>query len=148
MTGTVGYAPEFVRGPVLGLWGTLPATTRITFSNGILSALRRAAAGESLAVVLDGTEAAALPTLPFGSDLEIVTRSPPLPGTLLCSVGGRMPPKETEAIARGLRKLGTVPGGAEVLATMRTERFDPVDVDALRTARAAFAAARSGRGGE
>src|SRR5436309_474816 len=31
ITGGAGYAPQFVRGPVLGAWGPLPASARVTF---------------------------------------------------------------------------------------------------------------------
>jgi hypothetical protein len=143
ITGVAGYAPEFVRGPVLGGFGPLPPTARVTSTANVLSALRRAASGASIAVVLDDAQAKALATLPFAADLEIVARSLPMPRTLLCTVGGRLPPRQSEAIARGLEKLHTRPEWAEILKAMRMTRFEAVDVPALDLARRLFAAVRT-----
>ena len=141
ITGGAGYAPEFVRGPVLGGWGALPASARVTFTANVLSALRRAAAGEPLAVLLDGPQAKALETLPFGADLEIVARSVPMPGSLVCAVGSRLPPKQVDAFVHGLERLPALPDSAEILKTMRLQRFEAVDRAALDSARRSFAAA-------
>src|SRR6185295_6707956 len=89
ITGSTGYAPEFVRGPILASWGVLPATARVTYTANVLSALRMAATGEPVAVILDRSPAKAMDSLPFAADLEIVARSAPMPATILCSVGGR-----------------------------------------------------------
>jgi len=145
ITGTAGYAPDFVRGALLGAWGVPPGTTRITFTASVLSALRRAAAGEPVAVVVDGAQAAALASLPFASDLEIVARSRPLPGTLLCQVGSRLGEADARALLGGLERLHARPEWAEVLKTMRMTRFEAVDAAAIETARRACAAARAGR---
>jgi tetratricopeptide (TPR) repeat protein len=59
-----GYAPAFVRG-ALGAWGRIPESAAISASSQVLSALRKAASGEKVAVLLDGSQAAALSTLPF-----------------------------------------------------------------------------------
>jgi hypothetical protein len=141
ITGTAGYAPEFVRGPVLGGWGALPASTRVTFTANVLSSLRRAAAGEPLAVVLDLSQAEALESLPFRSDLESVARSVPMPGTLLCVVGGRLPAKQADEFVRGLARLHLRPEAADILKTMRLVRFEAADRAALDTARRSFASA-------
>ena len=61
-----GYAPRFVRGPALGSWGKLPGDVKIVFSGAVLSGLRKAAAGEKVALLLDRAQTAALPTLPLG----------------------------------------------------------------------------------
>ena len=61
-----GYAPDFVRHSALKDWA-LPPDVKIESTGQILSALRRVAAGESVAALLDQTQAAALPTLPFAS---------------------------------------------------------------------------------
>ncbi len=142
VTGAPGYAPEFVRGPILGDWGRLPDTARITFTASALAALRRAAAGETIAVILDGTQSGALPSLPFGADLEAVTRSKPLPGTLLCTVKDRLRGPEADALLRSLLHLHERPGGAEALKSLRMARFDPADAAAIDGARQAFARAR------
>jgi hypothetical protein len=137
VAGGAGYAPDFVRSVLAG-WGTLPPTAKILFAPAALTGLRRAAAGEKVAMLLDGAAVAALPTLPFASDLEIVTRSPKVPGSLLCTVGDRLPERDVEAMLKGLSRLGHSPAGAEVLKTMRMTRFEPVDRPALEAARAAF----------
>jgi len=143
ITGTAGYAPEFVRGPVLGGFGALPASTRVTFTANVLSSLRRAAAGEPLAVVLDRSQAEALESLPFASDLESVARSVPMPGTLLCAVGGRLPTKQADEFVRGLARLHLRPEAADILKTMRLVRFEAADRAALDAARRSFASARA-----
>ena len=143
ITGVAGYAPEFIRGPVLGAFGPLPPTARVTSTANVLSALRRAASGALIAVVLDDAQAKALETLPFAADLEIVARSAPMPRTLLCTVGGRLQPWRSEAMVHGLEKLHTDPERAEILRTMRMTRFEPVDTVALDAARRLFALARS-----
>jgi hypothetical protein len=143
ITGIAGYAPEFVRGPVLGGFGPLPPTARVTSTNNILSALRRAASGASIAVVLDDAQARALATLPFAADLEIVARSAPMPRTLLCTVGARLTPRRSDAMIRGLAKLQTRPEWAAILKAMRMTRFEAVDTEALDSARRLFAATPS-----
>lgn len=138
VTGTPAYAPGFVRGPALGGWGELPATARITFTPRPLSALRRAAAGEKVAVILDRAQTEALASLPFAEDLEIVTRSGPLPGALLCTVAGRIDEARAGALIEGLLRLHEKEGGAEILRSLRMTRFDEVDPEALKSAREAF----------
>ena len=138
---TAGFAPAFVRGPALGSWGRLPAGARIVASGAVLSALRRAAAGEPMAVLLDGAQDAALASLPFASDLEVVTRSPPLPTGLLATVGTRLPPKKWSAIDQALRTLPSDAGGAAALDAIQMARFAPLDDKALGAARKAYAEA-------
>ena len=141
ITGVAGYSPEFIRGPVLGEFGPLPPTARVTSTANVLSALRRAASGALIAVVLDDAQTRALATLPFAADLEIVARSALMPRTLLCTVGGRLQPRRSEAMVRGLEKLHTDPARAEILKTMRMTRFEPVDTVSLDAARRLFASA-------
>src|SRR2546428_13906292 len=90
LTSRAGCAREFVRVLALASWGSLPATTKITFTAGILAALRRVSGGENLVVLLDREQTASLDTLAFAKDLEIVTRSKPQPSSILCSVPGRL----------------------------------------------------------
>jgi len=66
------YAPRFVRGPALGGWGVLPAGVTLAPAGAVLSALRRAAAGEKVVLLLDREQAASIATLPFAKDLETV----------------------------------------------------------------------------
>jgi hypothetical protein len=133
-----GYAPRFVRGPALGSWGTLPADVRITFSTAVLTGLRRASAGNKVALLLDRTQAAALPTLPFAAKLQVVTRSAPLPVAVLCTVGGRLPPARLQSLLKGLASVGGTASGAEALAGVRITRFVPADKGALARARDLF----------
>ena len=136
-----GFAPGFVRGAALGSWGKLPAGARVVQSGAVLSTLRRAAAGEPVAVLLDGPQEAALPSLPFASELEVVTRSPPLPTAVVATVGARLSPKAWSAIDAALRALPSDPGGAAALDAVQVARFDPLDEKALAAARRAYAEA-------
>ena len=140
VTGVPGYAPGFVRGPVLGEWGALPGDARIIFTSRPLSALRRAAAGEMVAVVLDGPQSAALASLPFAADLEIVARSRPLPGTILCTVGDKLGLDAAAPLIDGLIRLHEKEGGAEILKSMRMARFEKADAASLEAIRRSFSA--------
>lgn len=136
-----GYVPRFVRGPALGDWGAIPAGTTVTFSGAVLTALRRAAAGERVAVLLDGPQAAALPAMPFAAKLEAVHRSPPLPVSVLCQVGTRLQADRAAGVVEALTALGTTSAGTEALAGLRLQGFIPVDRPAIEAARLAFARA-------
>src|ERR1700675_688653 len=59
-----GYAPDFVRHSALEGWA-LPADVKIAPTGQVLSELGRVSSGDPVAVFLDQTQAAALPTLPF-----------------------------------------------------------------------------------
>lgn len=129
-----GYAPGFVRG-ALGSWGRIPDSARVAFSAQVLTGLRRAAAGEKVALLLDAAQAAALPTLPFAPELEVVARSAPLPAALLCTVRGRLPAARWKALERAFLDLPARPAGAAALAGVRVVRFAPLDAPALAAAR-------------
>jgi hypothetical protein len=139
---SAAYAPRFVRGTVLGSWGLVPASARLVTSGAVLSGLRRASTGEAVALVLDRAETAALPSLPFASELEVVTRSAPVPANLVCSVAGRVSAARVEEVKKALLGLARGPSGAAALAAMRTERFVALDRDGLARARAAYLAAK------
>jgi hypothetical protein len=130
-----------VRGPALGGYGPLPASVRVVQSGRVLSSLRRAAAGEPVAVLLDGAQEAALAALPFASELEAVTRSPPLPAGVVAAVDAHLAPKPWSAVEAALRALSSDARGAEALDAMATARFAPVDEGALAGARKAYAEA-------
>ncbi|WP_242335193.1 phosphate/phosphite/phosphonate ABC transporter substrate-binding protein [Anaeromyxobacter sp. SG66] len=138
---SAGFSPGFVRGPALGAWGRLPASVRIVQSTAVLSALRRAAAGEPVAVLLDGAQAAALPNLPLASELEVVARSPSLPVGIVATVDRRMPPAQWAKLRAALQALPSDAAGAEALAGIRMSRFEAVDANALSAARRAYAEA-------
>lgn len=133
------FAPAFVRGSVLGAYGTLPANVKLVQSGAVLSSLRRAANGEPIAVVLDGPQEASLASLPFGAKLEVVTRSPPMPAGLVVTVNSRMPEKTWSAIEAALKNLASERGGATALEALQMDKFVPVDERALDTARKAYA---------
>jgi hypothetical protein len=137
-----GYSPRFVRGPALGSWGALPADITVTYSGAVLTGLRRASAGGKVALLLDREQAAAMPTLPFAARLEVVTKSAPLPVSVLCVVSGRVPAARLNALLKGFTSLGETPAGTDALTGVRLARFVPADLNALARARDAFDRAR------
>jgi len=133
-----GHSPRFVRGPVLGGWGELPGSVTITFSGAVLSALRKAARGENVALVLDAHQADALDRLPFADKLEVVHRSPPLPVSLLCSVGAHLQPERTADLVAAFLALDQRPDAAEALAGVRIDSFVPMQREPMDRAIEAF----------
>lgn len=133
-----GFAPAFVRGPALGGWGRLPASARVVQTGAVLTALRRAAAGEPVAVLLDGAQEAALASLPFAAELEVVTRSPPLPAGVLAAVDARLPARSWGKLEAALLALPSEPAGAGALEAIQTARFTALDEKALAGARKAY----------
>ena len=135
---SAGFAPAFVRGPAVGAWGPLPASVRVQTSNAVLSALRRAAAGEKIAVLLDGAQGAALASLPFAADLDVLTRSAPLPAGIVAAVDEHLPPKSLATLENALTALPGDPSGVAALDAIQTARFVPLDEKALAAARKAY----------
>ena len=117
-----GYAPDFVRHSALEGW-TLPPDVKIESTGQILSALRRVAAGEPVAALLDQTQAAALPTLPFAAELKAVTQSPELPVAIIAVVDSRLAAGRARALQTGLLKMGHGAGGSDSLAPLRLQGF-------------------------
>src|SRR5580698_8514188 len=117
-----GYAPDFVRHSALEGW-SLPPDVKIESTGQVLSALRRAAAGEPVAVLLDQTQAAALPSLPFAAELKTVAQSAELPVALIAVVGSRLAPPRAKALQEGLLKMGRSGGSSESLAPLRLRGF-------------------------
>ncbi len=136
-----GYAPAFVTGTALAGWGRMPATVKVVQTSQVLSALRKAAQGENVAVLLDGAQSAALPGLPFAAELEVVARSAPLPTGVVVTVGKRLAPDRWKALDRALQDLPGTPEGAAALEAIRLQGFGPVDAATLAAARSAYAAA-------
>ena len=129
-----GYAPGFVRG-VLGPEWRLPESAQVKESAQVLSALRRAVAGEDVAVLLDGAQGNALPTLPFAAELDVLARSAPLPAALVATVKSRPGAARWAALDKALLALPGDPGGAAALDGIRMVRFTPLDpgsLDAMR----------------
>ncbi len=129
-----GYAPGFVRG-ALGTWGRIPDGTRIVESAQVLSALRKAASGENVAVLLDGQQGAALQGLPFAADLDVVARSSPLPVAFVTEIRRRLPPARWTKLEGALLALAQDPKGAEALQGLRMTKLVPADPGALAAAR-------------
>ena len=117
-----GYAPDFVRHSALEGW-TLPPDVKIEATGQILSALRRVAAGEPVAALLDQTQAAALPSLPFATELKAVMQSPELPVAIIAVVDSRVPAARARALQAGLLKMGHVSGSADSLGPLRLHGF-------------------------
>lgn len=119
---TAGYATAFVRRAALASLA-LPADVKIEATGQVLSALRRAASGEKVAVLLDGTQAAALPTLPFASQLKVIVQSQPLPTAIVAVVASRLPAARAKTLQAGLLKMDHVAGGPETLDSLRLKGF-------------------------
>ena len=141
VTGTVGYAVSFVRHAFAKEFGTIPDGARVTFNAAPLQALRRAAAGDRIAVLLDATQSASLASLPFGADLVTLARSEPLPAGFVCVANGRPVDKTTASILKGLERLPKSADGKDALAAIRVQRFDPIDAAAVARLRTASAPA-------
>jgi hypothetical protein len=133
-----GHSEAFVRGPALGDWGELPPSLTITFSGAVLSSLRKAARGDEIVVLLDAEQASALDRLPFADDLEIVHQSPPLPVSVVCSIGDRVSAEKKAELLQALAGLADRPEAAEAMAGVRLERFEPMDIQAMERASAAY----------
>src|SRR5580692_2638825 len=118
-----GYAPEFVKHSALAAWAPLPADVKIEATGQILSALRRVASGEPVVALLDQTQAAALPTLPFAAQLKTLTQSAPLPVALVAVVDARVPAPRAKAFQAALLKLSAAAGGADDLGALHLKGF-------------------------
>lgn len=134
----VGFSPRFIRGPALGAWGKVPENVKFVQTSQVLSAMRKAAAGEKIALLLDGEQTAALPSAPFAKDLEVVYKSAPVPGALIATVGAKVPEARWKAMGEALPKLGDTPEGAKALEGVWKLRFAPLDEKAVEAARKAF----------
>lgn len=130
---SAGYAPEFIRRFALSAW-SLPRDVRIEQTGQVLSALRRAAANEPVAVLLDRTQEASLASLPFAGELESVVQSPELPVAVIAVVDSRLEAKRTASLRSGLLKLVQDPANADMLTSLRLRGFVPPDLPASPTA--------------
>ncbi len=142
LLGIPAYAPGFVRGPALAHWGELPDSLSVKFTRRVLAGIRRVAAGEEVAVLLDGNQTAALASFPGAESLEVVATSPPLLAWLVVVVGDRVDEPVRRQLVHGLLGIHQSASFADVLETMRLERFEALDAEALDLARAAYSAAR------
>jgi hypothetical protein len=119
-----GYAPDFIRNRALKGW-TLPPDVKIEATGQILSALRRVAAGEPVAALLDQTQAAALPSLPFAADLKTLMQSEELPVAFIVVVDSRVTAARARSLQQGLLRMGQAPGSAGSLGPLRLRGFVP-----------------------
>jgi hypothetical protein len=119
---TAGYAQDFVRG-VLHDFGPFPAGATITATGQVLSALRRAANGDPVAVLLDQEQAAAMASLPFAANLQAAGTSAPVPVALIVVVGGRLPKDRAQALQQALLHLSDTPSGAAALDKLHLKGF-------------------------
>lgn len=117
-----GYAVDFVRHAALEAW-PLPSDVKIESTGQLLSALRRIAAGEHVIALLDQTQAAALPTLPFAGQIKTVAQSAPLPVAIIAVVNGRVPADRARTLQAGLLKMGHTAGDADTLAQLHLKGF-------------------------
>jgi ABC-type phosphate/phosphonate transport system substrate-binding protein len=117
-----GYAPEFVKHSALAEWA-LPADVKIEATGQILSALRRVASGEPVVALLDQTQAAALATLPFATQIKTLAQSPALPVALITVVDARLPDPRAKAFQAALVKLNSTSDGAATLASLKLKGF-------------------------
>ena len=119
---TAGYAQDFVR-DVLKAQGPLPADATITATGQVLSALRRAATGDPVAVLLDREQAGAMASLPFAANLHAVATTAAVPVALIVVVDARLPKARTDALQQALLHLADNPGGAATLGRLRLKGF-------------------------
>jgi len=129
-----GYSPGFVRSVLAPAW-RLPESTQVVESAQVLSALRRVVKGEDVAVLLDGAQGNALPTLPFAADLDVLARSEPLPAAFVTQVGNRLGATRWTALVKALLALPADPTGGAALDGIRMVRFTSVDAAVLETVR-------------
>jgi hypothetical protein len=117
-----GYAPDFVKHVALQAWN-LPADVKVESTGQILSALRRVLGGEKVVVLLDQTQSAALPTLPFAAQLKTLMQSAPLPVAIVSVVDARVPAARAKAFQTALLKLNSAAGGADALGALHLKGF-------------------------
>lgn len=119
---TAGYAQDFVRAVLRGV-GPLPPTTTISATGQVLSALRRAANGDPVAVLLDQEQAGAMASLPFAANLQSAAMSAPVPVALIVVVADRVPKARAQQLQQALLHLAGTPQGAATLSRLRLNGF-------------------------
>ena len=131
---SAAFAPAFVRGAVAGEIGVLPASVKPTQAGAVMSSLRKAADGDKVAVLLDGTQAAALDTLPFAAKLDAIARSPAVPLAIVVTIDKVVTDKDWVGIQTALLGLKST-----ALDTITIDHFIPLDDAALGAARDFYA---------
>ena len=122
-----GYAKRFVLGPALGRsLGRASGGRHHVLDPHTLGAAARRRRGEGRRP--GGPRAdRGRPLVLIGPSLEVVYRSKPMPESVFCTIGSRLPKAQAESLLAGLARLHERPENAELLKTMRTVRFEPVD---------------------
>ena len=100
-----------------------PPTTTITATGQVLSALRRAANGDPVAVLLDQEQAGATGQFAVRGEPAAVGTSAPVPVALIVVVAGRMPQARAQALQQALLHLSGTPQGAATLSRLRLNGF-------------------------
>lgn len=135
---SAGYAKRFVRAAA----PRLPANVDIQPSAAVLSALRRAASGEKVAVLLDGAQKASMGTLPFAASLAVLETSAPMPAAVLATVAKRIDEDRWKELEASFLRLAEDRSARNALDGVRMAGFLPLDEKALAAARAAYRRAR------
>ncbi|HEY4242830.1 MAG TPA: hypothetical protein VGM88_23605 [Kofleriaceae bacterium] len=142
LVSSAAFAPRFVKGSALGAWGALPASVTFSQTGAVLSSLRKAAQGESIAVLLDAEQAASIASLPFAGDLEVVAQSPALPVGIVATIDARFPEAQWPPLEAALVGLAKDPAGAKAMAGIQMTKFVALDAAALASAQKAYEAAK------
>ncbi|HEY3785058.1 MAG TPA: hypothetical protein VGL55_07260 [Steroidobacteraceae bacterium] len=117
-----GYSPTFVKQSALGAW-TLSPAIKVESTGQLLSALRRVASGDPVVALLDQTQAAAVPTLPFAGQLASVLQSPPVPVAIIAVVDSRLTPARAHALQIGLLRMGHSGPSTDTLGSLHLQGF-------------------------
>lgn len=135
---SAGYSKRFVR----AMAPKLPTTVQIEQTSAVLSGLRRAASGEKVAVLLDGSQAAAMATLPFAGSLAPLGTSAPVPVAVIATVRRRMDDARWSTLEPVFLRLAEDRTARDALDGVRMAGFVPLDDKALAAARTAWRRAR------
>ena len=135
---TAGYSKKFVR----AMSPRLAGGVEIQQTSAVLSALKRAANGEKAAVLVDGSQAAAMAKLPFVDSLTVLGTSPPVPVAVVATLRKRIDDGRWSPLEAAFLRLAEDRAAREALDGVRIAGFLPLDDNALAAARAAYRRAR------
>jgi len=133
-----GYSKRFVR----AVAPKLPKTVEIEPLTAVLSALRKAADGEKIAVLLDGAQSAAMKNLPFAASLAVLGTSAPMPVAVVATVSKRVDDERWKEIEPAFLRLAEDKAARAALDGVRMAGFVPIDEKALSAVRTAFRRAK------
>jgi hypothetical protein len=145
LEGETAYDAAFVAGVVFGK-GADEIKLQLHATARTLSAVRRAAQGEAVAVLLNESQRKALDQLPAGTSLQRLAESAWMPAGILVGGPGTSA-ADAAALTRALDKARDDPSAAELLKTMKIRRFDPVASELLASLGRAFTKAEGAAGG-